>query len=217
MALQKTEALSLGTGSLLDHSKSIVAFSSPNEIAIWSSSAIYQANETVEYSNTIWRSVTTNTSSTPTDTNPNWQIIYKNCKDGDVCFVFNGLTSNIMQRAGSVWLKYKQTSLQVNPPLIDGQITPASAITFIGSDSYFSKLEYTIKRGAGEGRKRAGAMNILNDGTNLLNYDHEFTEIGTDIQVWITPIISAGTVQIQYTSVAEGNPISMSYMLKGWK
>lgn len=214
MAIQKTEALSLGKGSILDHSSSIVAFSSANSIGSWSAIPTYTENQTVEYNSAVWKCLLANTGSAPAIGSTYWEIIYKNVKDGDICFSFNGSSSGIQQRAGGVWQSYRQPGLTIS--LADGQASPEVAITYIGNTSYLSKLEYTIKRGSGEGRKRYGSMNIMNDGTSELAYDHEFFEIGDDVNVWVTPVISAGIVQLQYTSGFESNPIVMSYILKGW-
>lgn len=214
MSVQKTEALSLGSGSLLDYSKSLVVFSAPNQIEAWSNSINYLANQVTEYSNIIWRCVAPNLNSQPSATNANWQIIYKGCKDGDTCFVYDGSFSVITQRVNNVWQKYREVSKTIE--LNDGQLAPTSFLTVIGSSSFFSKFEYTLRRGAGHIRKRAGSMNILNDGNNSLSYDHEFTEIGDDVDAWITPTISSNVLQILYVSGFEGNPLYIEYMLKGW-
>jgi hypothetical protein len=214
MAVQKTEALSLGIGALPDHLRSLVVFSSAGNVSSWSSTETYTPDKTVEYSNSIWRCVTSNFNSVPAITNANWQLVYKNVKDGDICLSFDGISSNILQRINGIWEAYKENTITVN--LVDGQTTPTPAITFIGNTSYYSKLEYTIKRGSGEVRKRAGSMNILNDGNLGLSYDHEFMEIGNDVNVWITPVINAGTVELQYTSDLENELITFTYLLKKW-
>jgi hypothetical protein len=216
MALNKIDVLSLGRGSLKDNSNSIIAFSSNSEVQTWSNTTTYAQYNVVEHSSKIYRSkVASNLSNTP-DASPNqWETLYSDPKDGDICFVINGANSNIMQRANSVWVKYRETKIQIT--LNDGQILPAAIFTYIGSTNYFSTLEYTIKRGAGHNRKRAGTMKILNDGSSDVAYDHEFTEIGDDVDTWITPVISGGTVQLQYTSGFEGSSIQLEYKLTGWQ
>lgn len=214
MAIQKTDALSLGKGGLLDSAQSMVLFASTNYILSWSGSTTYTSSQMVEYSSTIWRCITGNFNSIPSTTNSNWELVYKNVKDGDVCFVISGITSNITQRINGEWKSYKDVSIKLT--LSDGQLSPATAFSFVGNLLKVATFDYSIKRGFSENRKRKGVMTVLNNGTDALNYDHEFVELGDDVNTWITPIISAGTVQFQYTSGSEGEPITLEYILKGW-
>lgn len=213
MSIQKFEALSLGKGNLLDQSQSTVITAGVNIVTIWNSSGVYTANTLVEHAGTMWRSLLTNTNSTPDISNPNWEIVYKGVKDGDVNIVIAGTSSTLTQRTSGEWLSFRDNVITTN--LLDNQLAPAVAFTFIGSSRFFAKLEYTIKRDV-ESRKRRGVMNILQDGATEIEYDHEFNEIGADVNVWLTPVLSGSDVQLQYTSGNEGNTITMRYTLNGW-
>jgi hypothetical protein len=57
----------------------------------------------------------------------------------------------------------------------------------------------------------------LNDGASVIEYAHgPFTDIGSDVQVTVTWIITGGNVHMQYTSVSQGQAIELKYTLKGW-
>ena len=135
-------------------------------------------------------------------------------KDGDIALVVNGASSTIQQRQSGLWKSAFDVPVEIN--LVDGQVTPAVAVTFLGNSFNYAKLEYTIKRGPLHGRKRAGEYVLLNDGSTGLGYSNEFTEIGSDVNVTIAPVMNAGNVELQYTSANEGILISMKYLLKGW-
>jgi hypothetical protein len=213
MSIQKFEALSLGKGNLLDQSQSAVITTAPSIVTIWNSSDVYTPNRLIEHAADMWRALVTNVNSTPSINNPDWELVYKGVKDGDINIVIAGTASTLTQRTAGEWLSFRDNVITVT--LLDNQITPAVAFTFIGSSRFFTKFEYTIKRDV-EGRKRRGEMNILQDGATEINYDHEFNEVGADVNVWLTPVLFGANVQLQYTSGNEGNTITMRYTLNGW-
>lgn len=213
MATQKIEALSLGKGNLLDQSQAAVITAGTNIVQLWSSSGVYASNTLVEHASDMWRALITNTNSIPSTSNPNWELVYKGCKDGDINIVIAGGNSTLTQRTNGVWQSFRENT--ITAILLDGQTSPAVAFTFVGTDRFFTKFEYTIKRDT-ESRKRRGSMNILTDGASELDYDHEFNEIGADVNVWLTPVLVGSDVQLQYTSATESNTITMKYTLKGW-
>lgn len=214
MALNKIDVLSLGRGSLKDNDNAIIAFSANNIVADWSAATTYAQYNIVEHSGKVYRSkVASNLANDPTSSPSQWETLYSNVKDGDICFVISGADSTILQRANGTWKAYRHPAIHLS--LTEGAYQ-SSALTFIGGSYHFAKMEYTIKRGSGEGRKRVGTLDILNDGTSDISYSHEFTEIGDDVNVWLTPTISAGIVDIKYDSAFEGNDIFMEYKLLGW-
>ena len=215
MALVKHDLLSLGRGNLTNNVDAAVVLTSNIVIATWSAVITYNQYNVVEYSSKIYRAkVGANLNFQP-DTNPNsWETLYALPKDGDVCIVINGTGSSVTQRSNGIWSSIGGTPLKV--VLVDGQLTAADALIFLGATWPFASIEYTVKRGAGHGRKRKGEFNILNDTLSALDYDHEFMETGSDVNVPLSFTMSGGYVRLQYTSVAEGSPIELTYILKGW-
>lgn len=215
MALEKIDVLALGRGNLTDNSNAIIAFSSNNIVALWDIGTSYSQYNVIEYSGRVYRSkINANLANQP-DTSPNqWETLYIGVKDGDVAFVIQGATSTILQRAGGVWVDLGRTPIAIS--LVDGQLTPADAIVFVGSDKSWAKIEATVRRGVGHGRKRKSLYNVLNDNASVIEYDHTFTDIGLDINVTFTWAMAGGNVHMQYVSDLEGVAIEMTYSLLGW-
>ena len=216
MGTYKVDTLSIGRGSLSDNTNSITAFSSNNSVGSWSSATTYAQYNCVEYSNKVYRSkIVSNTNNQP-DISPNqWETVC-NTKDGDIAFIIANSSSTVMQRVGSVWSNIGGSPATIS--LNDGQLTPATAITFVGLSKAWAQLEYTVRRGSGHSRKRHGTMNILNDTvvTDVV-YDHQFQDIGSDVNVTLTPVASAGNVALQYISTAESVAIELKWNIsKGW-
>jgi len=215
MALQKIDVLALGRGSLTDNSQATIIFTANNTVSTYDNSATYSQYNVVEYNNKVYRSKINGNLGNQPDISPNqWETLYNNVKDGDMALVVNGALSMVLQRVNGIWTSI--TGLQITINLNDGQAVPADAIVFLGSSKTWAKLEYTIKRGVGEGRKRKGLMNILNDGVNTVEYDHRWNEIGLDVNANLDVIMIGGNVHVQYTSVNEGVPITMKYQIRGW-
>lgn len=215
MALEKIDVLALGRGNLTDNSNAAVAFSSNNAVALWSSGITYAQYNVVEYSGRVYRSKVASNLANQPDTSPSqWETLYLGVKDGDVAFVINGGASTILQRAGGVWGDLGNAPATV--ALVDGQLSPADAVVFLGSDKSWALIQATIRRGSGQGRKRVSLYNVLNDNVSDVEYDHKFTDIGADINVTFTWTMAGGNVHMQYTSVSEGNAIEMKYTIKGW-
>ncbi len=214
MATQKTDLLIVGKGDIRNNADSAIVFSSNRLVGAWDLAITYIAGNVVEYSGYLYRCLLTNTNSTPSLVNTDWEVLLVGPKDGDIALIVNGATSNMQQRQSGQWIAAFDVPVEIN--LVDGQLTPAAAITFLGSSFYKAQLEYTVKRGPLHGRKRAGTMNILNDGATGIEYSDEWTDIGADVNVTLTPVVNAGNVEVQYTSAAEGIIVSMKYILKGW-
>lgn len=215
MALEKIDILALGRGNLTDNSNAAIVFSANNIVSTWDNSISYDQYNVVEYSGRVYRSkVALNVGNQPDISPSQWETMYVGVKDGDVAMVIDGASSTILQRAGGLW-----RDLAGNPAtvaLVDGQVSPADAFVFLGSDKSFAHVEYTIRRGAGQDRKRKGDYNILNDNSIAVEYDHSYVEIGTDVNVTVTWDISGGNVRMRYTSALETIPIELRYSLKGW-
>jgi hypothetical protein len=216
LALNKIDILALGRGSLTDNSNASIVFAANNIVATWSSANTYSQYNVVEYSGAVYRSkINSNTNNEP-DTNPSdWETMYYDPKDGDVCVVVEGSSSTILQRKGGVWSALVPAPIEVS--LVDGQVSPTPALVFLGSNLPFAKVEYTLARGSAPGRTRKGVFNVLNDAVvSSVSYDHEFTDIGTDVAAYMYWSYSGTNVQLLYTSTSESIPLTLRYTLSGW-
>jgi hypothetical protein len=218
MALQKIDILSLGRGNLTSNSNAIVAFSANAAVDSWDSSLTYNQYNIVEYNLKIYRSkISANLANSPDSSPDEWETLYGGVKDGDVAFVFNGNSSTIMQRINDRWTELVPRPIEIN--LIDGAVDE-EAVVFLASEYDWAKIEYVLHRDSGAERKRRGSMNVLNDNLNgLIEYDHEFNEIGTDVNVDMYLVHEGGNAKLKYTSgsgVPEGTPITLRYALTGW-
>ena len=215
MALTKIDVLAIGRGSLTDNSNAAIVISANNLIALWSSSTTYAQYNVVEYSGKMYRSKVGSNLNNQPDISPNqFEVLYVAPKDGDLAVIINGGTSSIVQRSGNAWAALSGTPLSVS--LVDGQVSPADAVVFVGAAKSFAKLEYTLSRGGGQGRKRKGLFNVLNDNATTVEYDHTFNEIGLDVNATFSWTISGGNVHLQYVSGLEGVSLAMQYTLGGW-
>lgn len=215
MALQKIDTLALGRGSLTDNSNAAIIFSSNNMVASWSNSDTYSQYNVVEYSGRVYRSKVNSNLNLQPDTNPNsWETLYIGPKDGDAAFVISGANSTVILRANGVWSPLAGQPITI--ALTDGQVTPTTAFLFLGSTKAFAQVEYTLRRGTGQGRKRRGLYNILNDTSSSVDYDHEFNDTGLDVNVSMFWDMSGGNVRLRYTSGAEAVAIELKYILRGW-
>ena len=215
MALEKIDVLALGRGNLTDNSNAAIVFSANNFVALWDSGVTYAQYNVVEYSGKVYRSKVASNLANQPDTSPNqWETLYIGVKDGDIAYVVAGNASDVIQRIGGIWRDLGGAPVTV--ALVDGQVSPADALVFLGSDRSWAKIEYTLRRGIGQNRKRKGVYEVLNDNASDVEYSHAFTDIGSDIEVSVTWSMAGGNVHMQYTSVSEGNAIEFKYTLKGW-
>jgi hypothetical protein len=215
MALSKFDVLSLGRGSLTDNSNAAFIFSSNIIVGLYGSGTTYAQYNVVESSGVMYRSkISSNTGNTPSSSPSDWETLYVGPKDGDLAVVINGATSSIMQRRDGIWVDLGgQASTVV---LADNQPTATDALVFVGSQYSFAKIEYTLTRGSGQGQKRAGTYNVLNDNSSDVEYDNGFTDIGADIGVTVTWMITGGNVHMQYTSTNQGQALVLKYNIAGW-
>jgi hypothetical protein len=215
MAINKFDVLALGRGQLADNTWAAIVFTSNNLVEFWDIGKSYNQYNVVEHSGRVYRSkVGSNIANSP-DLSPNqWETLYVGPKDGDAAFVIDGAMSTLCQRANGIWAPINGQPLTVL--LNDNQVVAADAVVFVGATKTFGKCEYTLKRGSGEGRKRKGTFNILNDSSTSLSYDHEFMDIGLDVNVSMYWDISGGNARLRYTSGNEGVAITLKYILNGW-
>lgn len=215
MGQSKVDVLAVGRGPISDNSTAAIVISTNNIIGLWSSATTYSQYNVVEYSGRIYRSkINSNTNNQP-DISPNqYEVLYNTPRDGDIAIVAMGPGSGLWQRNNSIWSPITPSPFTVN--LVDGQVAAATAITFIGNTKAFAQLEYTLARGAGHGRKRKGLFNVLNDTATTVEYAHEFNEIGLDVNAFFNWTISAGNVNLQYTSGLEGVALTLEFTLRGW-
>lgn len=215
MSAYKTEVIIIGTGSINSNATSPQITSSNVAITTWSSAVTYALGNLVEYSGGVYRSLqNANTNNTPAPGSSFWETALVTVKDGDIVLVTNGASSDILIRNNGLWVSL--ANIPATVALVDGQIAPAAAITYNAATLPYAKIEYTIRRGSGHGRKREGTYYIINDGATGIQFRHAFSTIGSDVQAPFTPVISGGNIMINYTSVSEGNAIELKYTLRGW-
>ena len=215
MAQEKLNVMAVGPGNMTSPVATARLFASNLACAPYNPAATYAVNNVVEYSGNVFRSLQgSNVGNTPSSGSAYWHLELVGIQDGDVCFVVNGSYSSIQQRAGGLWGSVSGQPVSV--ALVDGQLTTADAFTFSGSYLPYAEIQYTIRRGAGQGSKRKGSLTILNDGSGTFQYSHEFLELGTDVSVTLVLSMAGGTFHVGYTSVATGAAITFEYTLKGW-
>jgi hypothetical protein len=217
MALTKVDSLALGRGSLSDNSNAVICFTSNAPVALYSAFISYAQYNCVEYSGKVYRSKIGSNNNNQPDISPSqWEVLYSGVKDGDVSFIVAGPESTVSQRVAGSWAALG--GIPVTVALTDGQIAPTDAIVFVGMTKSWAVIDYTIRRGSGQGRKRRGKFNILNDTVvSDVEYDHEFSEIGLDVDVVLSVVASGANVSVQYTSGLEATAIELKWMLsQGW-
>ena len=215
MATQKIDVLALGRSNLTDNSNAALIFSSNNVVALYDPSVTYAQYNVVEYSGRMYRSkVASNLGNTPLTSPSQWETMYIGVKDGDVAFVVNGAFSTVLQRVNGFW-----TDLSGQPAtvaLVDGQGSPADAFIFLATNKSFAKIEYTLRRGTDQSTKRFGVYNVANDNISTVQYDHAYNQIGADVGITVTWVLTGGNVRMQYTSALQSLPIELRYTIKGW-
>ena len=215
MAQEKLNVMAIGPGNMTSQAATARLFASNLACTTFDPAVTYAANNVVEYSGNIYRSLQgSNIGNTPASGSAYWHLELVSTHDGDVCFVVNGSSSSIQQRSGGLWVSAGGTPVEIS--LVDGQLTATDAFVYAGSFLPYAEIQYTIRRGAGQGSKRKGLLIILNDGSGTFQYSHEFLELGNDIGVTLVLSMAGGTFHVGYTSVATGAPITMDYTLKGW-
>lgn len=192
----------------------------PGTVA-WDIITTYSSGDAILYQGISYNSLQAANTGNQPDISPLWWSPVDG-KDGDVwmeipaaAYPIGGGDVELYLKANNTWQGVKGTPVTV--ALVDGQLTPAVAFEFPASTFRYAKVEYTIKRGSGHGRKRKGMFEILNDGTSPNPvYSHEYNEIGNDVNVPFIIDYSGGKVRVLYTSVLEGVVIECKYVVKGW-
>jgi hypothetical protein len=215
MATQKIDVLALGRGDLSNNANAAIVFSANNIVALYSAGTTYSQYNVVEYSGNVYRSkINSNTGNTPSSSPSSWETMYIGVKDGDVAYVFSGANSTTLQRINSLWQDLAGQPATV--ALVDGQVSPADAFVFLANGKSYAQVNYTIRRGSDQSRKRFGTYNVSNDNFSTVQYDHGYNQIGADVEVTVSWALTGGNVRMQYTSVSEGLPIELRYTIKGW-
>lgn len=215
MSAYKNEVIIIGTGSINSNNTSCQQFSSNVAITTWIGSVSYGIGNCVEYSSVIYRSLINSNMGNEPDLNPTyWETVLTSTKDGDIAFIINGGSSDINIRQNNVWV-----SITIQPStvaLVDGQVSPAPALSYPANVFPYAMIEYTVRRGAGTGRAQEGVIYVQTDQSLITNYRHQFSHIGNAVNVTFSVSISGGVVYLNYTSVNEGVPIQFKYIVKGW-
>lgn len=215
MATQKSDIIVIGKGAMNSNASSAQIFASKSAVDYWSIGTTYNTENCVEDSGNIWRSLTnSNTGNTPSSSPTQWELILKNIKDGDACFIVNGASSDLMMRVNSIWntLGNKPYVISLN----DNQIAPATAFTYLGAAFPYAQIELRVRRNNSYSSAFKKTYEVLNDGTTDLQFSADGVSIGVDTGVVITPSITAGTVTFDYTSTNLSQAISLEYVLRGF-
>lgn len=186
----------------------------------YASSTAYNIGDLVLYNAIIYQSLVISNIGNEPDISPSQWSVYS-LNDGGYFFQVPASGTGHGSDVG-LWLMSDGILTSVTgqisyTALVDGQTSPGVALSYPAAVFPFATIEYTLVRGSGYGRQRAGLLRILNDGISMDSYTHEFSELGSDVQVEWSVMVIGGMVYLQYTTDAfEGVPIELSYILKGW-
>ena len=227
MAIPKYRGLKLGPGALNEidgESRFYVEPAYPENgtaaTLLWDNGTPYNIGDAVVFEGEFYNSITGSNSGNQPDTSPlDWK--YVDGKDGDIWLQTpvggqpgGGPDAEIYVKVNSIWRPLSQSN-PLTIPLIDGQLTPEIAVEYPADVFRYAVIDYTLKRGVGNSRKRKGTLIVLNDGS-VIDHTHEYHEIGFEVQVDFTLDVSAGIAELKYTSASEGNPIELRYIIRGW-
>lgn len=187
--------------------------------ANWGIATSYSLNQAIVYEGVSYNSLQNLNSGNQPDITPAfWSPV--DGKDGDIWikvpiagFPAGGDDVDLYLKAGNTWKSISGAPIQI--ALTDGQAVAVDAIAVPVAAFAYASIEYTIRRGGGQGRKRQGDFKIMSDGISV-QFSHAFDEIGSDVNVPLTVTASGGLIRLQYTSSNEGVAIELSYVIKGW-
>ncbi|MGH7241143.1 MAG: hypothetical protein ACREGB_02485, partial [Candidatus Saccharimonadales bacterium] len=104
MAQQKLEALIVGKGNMLSSTGSTTVIAGSNQIDFYSSVVAYDAENIVEYSGKIYRSLTnTNTNNQPDISPTDWEVYLTSVQDGMLAVAVAGINSDLRMRINGAW------------------------------------------------------------------------------------------------------------------
>ena len=228
MARPKYRDIKLGPGNISDQDFECYIYVEPSApkdgtpgTLVWGATTTYNLNEAVTYNGQSYNSLVNSNLGNQPDTSPSeWKEV--DGKDGDIWvqvpaggFPAGGGDCEIWLKVDKIW-RPLSFSNPVTEALTDGQLTDAVAAQYPASLFPYAVFEYTVRRGSGQNRKRSGLMIILSDGATV-NHTHEFSELGSDVNCPFDVSVSAGVVNVTYTSTLEAIPIELRYILRGWK
>jgi hypothetical protein len=227
MALPKYSGIKLGPGAMNNQSfesQIYVEVGSPKNgtpgTTDWDAGTSYLVGAAVLYNGTSYNALTANIGQQPDISPSDWVEV--DGKDGDIWiqvpsagFPSGGGDVEIWLKVNTVWVAVAETS-PITVALNDNQVALDSALEYPKSALPFALVTYTVRRGVGHARKRAGRLLILNDTSGTVVHSHEFDEIGSDVNVPFTVDELGSKIRVRYTSANEGLAIEMRYSIKGW-
>jgi hypothetical protein len=185
VAVQKSDILILGQGGLTDNSQGSVLITANNAVAYWLNTTTYSQFNVVEYAGSMYRSkIFSNVGNQPSTSPSDWQVLYRNPKDGDFAFTI-GSGATILQRELSVWTVFgnhpaisasydEQIDFVASSPGPHQMVGPVFSGTNISlppnSRTLFSTEFYTVG---------SGSLELFLNGDKLLVSD-DYDEVGTD-------------------------------------
>lgn len=235
MASQKFEHLRLGPGNIQQRDGECELFVSKNEprngsiagATSYNSGNSYSISNVVIYKTEYYVSLTNANMGNAPDISPlSWSLV--NGKDGDIWVkVPNVADYRIGGSDVEIYLKNNGTWVAVtnsNPftiVLSDNQAVPAICISYPATLLPYATIKYTLRRDTipavvpSYGQIQEGLLTVINDGS-AVNYTHEYSSNGLEVGVDFSIGISAGIVEISYTSTSQSKDIEFRYILKGW-
>lgn len=227
MSTSKLSRLKLGPGFINDKNFESEIFAESRApldgtaaSAEWNVGTLYSIGDPVIHEEVTYNALQSNIGKTPgaVGSELDWAIV--DGKDGDIWiqvptagFPAGGTDSEVYIKVGSVWRPMSDSNPKT-VALINGTVSEETAFKYKAAALPYAVVSYTVRRGTGHGEKRQGLMIILNSGA-VFNYTHEFTEIGSDVNVPFSVDYDSGDIRLRYTSVA-GSAIELRYIIKGW-
>jgi hypothetical protein len=211
MSLHQVDALQLGPFSPGSYSQVAQVFSSITPPAAWSSVTAYVANQCVEYSGGVWRATQAGTNQTPGPTSAYWELILPTVKDGDVCLVVNGASSDINIRTSGTWRSVLNVPITVTLP----NNTTGTVAMFPLSTSRAGTIQYSI---VNNGSYQNGTIRYESDGTNAILSDSGNLVLDGSPGITFDVSVVGSNVVLSYTSTnLSVSPATMSYTIQGWQ
>lgn len=185
-------------------------------MGVWSSSFGYAVNNCVEYGGQVFRSLqNSNTNNTPAAGSAYWQLILTSTKDGDVCFVVLGASSDINLRVNGTWISVTSVPIvfsltnNVSDQLV-AQFPLASARAAVGEYSISNNGPYRT------GELRWNSNGVVGD-TGVALSDSNVVDVGGDVGITFDADVDVtGTyVELTYSSTnLNASPATMKLTLQ---
>ena len=106
----------------------------------------------------------------------------------------------------------KRSALSGAIVLNDNQAAPLSVINYLGASYKSAVVEYSVER---DGDFRTGRILVANDATTNVGFSDDFVDTAS-VGITFSASITAGTLNIEYTSTSTGFAGTLKYSIKKW-